>query len=207
MNAGGATNSKDPVENQSWNNPRDGGYTITVDQYNQRSRENVGFQMEIECGNQIHQLSFEQNVTRQVPVVKFMMVKGQLTNLSILDKRIKHQGLSQSVWGVNTETFVKVNTLMLSPNHWDDNAVGNKHWFFILEGCANPEGTRGIYNEFLRSNLEPHRKVFEVLGSKTRCVPNNDQLSGLGFSSTRGDEVTIRVTGTKINKIYKVKFA
>lgn len=207
MNAGGATNSKDPVENQSWNNPRDGEYTITVHQYNQRSRENVGFQMEIECGNQIHQLSFEQNVTRQVPVVKFMMVKGQLTNLSILDKRIKHQGLSQSVWGVNTETFVKVNTLMLSPNHWDDNAVGNKHWFFILEGCANPEGTRGIYNEFLRSNLEPHRKVFEVLGSKTRCVPSNDQLSGLGFSSTRGDEVTIRVTGTKINKTYKVKFA
>lgn len=208
MNAGGRTNSKDPVENQSWMRPRDGKYQIAVDQFSKRDTRDLGFQLEIECGGQLHQLSFEHSVTaRQMGVVEFQITKGQLSDLKVLDPRVKHQGISQQVWGVNTETFVKVNTLMLSPNHWDDNIVGNKHWFFILEGCANPEGTRGIYNEFLRGNLEQHRKVFEVLGSKTRCSPSSEQLSGLGFSSTRGDEVTIRVTGTKINKTYKVKFA
>src|SRR5690606_1291105 len=141
-----------------------------------------------------------------VEVATFTMRNGEMSKFTVTDPKIAHQGLPQLAWGLNTETFVKVNTLMLSPNHWDDNTTGNKHWFFILEGCANPEGTRGIYNEFLRGNLEQHRKVFEVLGSKTRCLPSNEQLSGLGFSSTREDEVIIRVTGSKINKTYKVKF-
>jgi hypothetical protein len=208
MNAGFAKNTKDPVENQSWVLPRDGEYEIKVNQWNKRSSDNVGFQLEIECGNQLHQLSFEQGVIdgATISAVKFKMNKGVLSDLVVLNPSLKHQGFSQAVWGLNTENFVKVDTLMLSPNYWDDNAVGNKHWFFILNGCTNPEATRGIYNEFLHGSLESHRKVFEVLGSKTKCPVADEQLSGLGFSSTRGDEVIVRVTGTKINKTYNVKF-
>lgn len=206
MNAGGRTNDRDPVENQSWLKPKDGEYKVYVHQYNKRDTRDPGFQVDVVCDNQRHSLFYDRSVSDNVEVVTFTMNGGQLSNFKVINKNLKHQGISQAVWGLNTETFVKVSTLMLSPNHWDDNVTGNKHWFFILEGCANPDGTRGIYNEFLRGNLEKHRKVFEVLGSKTRCSPSSEQLSGLGFSSTRGDEVTIRVTGTKINKTYKVKF-
>jgi hypothetical protein len=101
---------------------------------------------------------------------------------------------------------VPVDTLLASPNHWGGQAVGNKHWFFILKGCKNPEPARGIYNEFLRSDLEPHRKVFEALGAKTKCEPTNDQLSGIGFSSTRSDEATVVVKGRSRIKAYNIKF-
>ncbi len=69
-------------------------------------------------------------------------------------------------------------------NKRESTEVGNRHYFFMLKGCVNDQPTRGIYNEFLRRDLQPHRKVFEVLGDRTRCEPSPDQLSGLGFSST-----------------------
>jgi hypothetical protein len=96
--------------------------------------------------------------------------------------------------------------MMMSPNFWGESAVGNKHYFFMLDGCKNPVPTRGIYNEHLRSDLDKHRKVFEVLGNKTMCEPTDDQLSGVGFSSTRGDTVVVSVAGAKLRKIYNVKF-
>ncbi|MNY06186.1 hypothetical protein D3C86_1389330 [compost metagenome] len=115
--------------------------------------------------------------------------------------------ISQEKWGVKTEQFVKVNTLMFSPNHWDEQSIGNKHWFFLLDGCANPEPCRGIYNEFLRGDLDKHRKVFEVLGSKTMCPPATEQLSGLGFSSTRGDSVVVQVQlGDVMRRTYNLSF-
>jgi hypothetical protein len=76
----------------------------------------------------------------------------------------------------------------------------------MLEGCHNNEPARGIYNEFLHSSLERHRKVFEVLGDKTKCQPGHKQLSGVGFSSTRGDTMVVRVAGQNINKLYNVRF-
>jgi hypothetical protein len=111
--------------------------------------------------------------------------------------------VSQDVWGVKTETFVRVDTLMLSPNYWGDNAVGNKHFIFVLEGCKNPVPTRGIYNEFLLPALEQHRKVFEVLGNKTMAEPTDNQLSGVGFSSTRNDTVSVKVNN---GRVYNIKF-
>lgn len=86
---------------------------------------------------------------------------------------------------------------MYSPNHWGDQHVGAKHLIFALRDCKNPDPTRGIYNEYLRSDFEKHRKVFEVLGSKTKCQPTDNQISGLGFTSARGDSVTVIVDGKR----------
>ncbi|MGR2462374.1 hypothetical protein ACUX4R_26210, partial [Salmonella enterica] len=82
---------------------------------------------------------------------------------------------------------------------------GNKHVFFILEGCANPEGTRGFYNEYLKPELDKHRKVFEMLGSKMKVQPNENQLSGLGFSTTQRNHVFVKVSGA-FNRTVKVIF-
>jgi hypothetical protein len=56
---------------------------------------------------------------------------------------LKPSSRSREVWGVNTNTFVKVAGITRSPNHWDDNKVGNLHWFFFLDKCRNPDKVRG----------------------------------------------------------------
>jgi hypothetical protein len=119
---------------------------------------------------------------------------------------LTNQAASIDKWGIKTETLVQVDTLLLSPNHWDGQGVGNRHWFFILKDCKNPDAVRGIYNEFLRSDLDQHRKVFEVLGSKTKCPASDGQLSGVGFSSGRGDEITVVVKKGNSNRAYTIQF-
>ena len=112
----------------------------------------------------------------------------------------------ETVWGVQTNTFVPVKSIMESPNHWGDNAVGNHHTFFILEGCANPDSVRGLYNEFLSSDMQKHRKVLEVLGSKMLVQPSDAQMSGVGFSSTLTNSVTCRVKNGTSNRTYQINF-
>ena len=76
---------------------------------------------------------------------------------------------------------------------------------FILDGCKNPESPRGFYNEFLPTKFNKYRKVFEVLGDKTKCKMTDKQLSGLGFSSTKENELVCKVSGN-INRMMKIKF-
>ncbi len=76
--------------------------------------------------------------------------------------------------------------------------------FFVLEGAKSDEDMRGFYNEFLHSRLEPHRKVFEVIGDKTKCQPTKGHLAGLGFSSTKKDSFLVRVQQGKKQRIFNV---
>ncbi len=94
---------------------------------------------------------------------------------------------------------------MLSPNYWDGQGIGNRHWFFMIEGCRNSGTARGFYNEFLRPDLSPHRKVLEIVGAKMRAETENEQLSGLGFSSTQRNHVYCRVAGA-FTRTIKVVF-
>lgn len=115
--------------------------------------------------------------------------------------------LPTTVWGVRTEALARVSAVMTSPNHWDGaGKVGAKHWFFVLRDCRNPNPARGIYNEFLRSDLDPHRKVFEVLATKTKCEPADDQLSGIGFTAARGQTLIVKVSTGDSTRAYNVTF-
>ena len=94
---------------------------------------------------------------------------------------------------------------MLSPNHWDGQGIGNKHYLFMLEGCINPEQTRGFYNEFLNSKLDTHRKVFELVAGSNKVKETMEQLSGLGFSSTQKNSIIVKVEGS-FTRMLKVNF-
>jgi hypothetical protein len=94
---------------------------------------------------------------------------------------------------------------MNSPNYWDGNGIGNKHYFFMIDGCVNDGSARGFYNEFLKQELDQHRKVFEVVGGKLKIENTNNQLSGLGFSTTKRDSVLCRITG-KFTRLIKIVF-
>lgn len=203
---GGMSKDRKPVENMSFRSLRDGVYTFKVNQYNRRETIDKGFEVEVECAGQLHNFQFNHAVSGDVSLFAITIKNGVITDIAVTDKRLVSGSASQEKWGINTEQFVKVDTLLNSPNHWDGNAVGNKHWFFILQGCKTDQPARGIYNEFLLPALDKHRKVFELLGDKTKCPVTDEQLSGLGFSSTTGAEVTVKVTGPKLNKTLNIKF-
>jgi len=206
MNAGGGK-TRQPVENLSWTNPKDGIYDVIVDQYSRRETDNVGFTLEVENDGKVTQYSYPKAMTQKgMLVLRFSIKDRKITHLEVMQPDVSGQGIAQQKWGITTESFVKVNTVLNSPNHWAGEHTGNKHWFFILDKCVNDEPTRGIYNEFLKSELETHRKVFEVLGNKTKVLPSNEQLSGLGFSSTQRDSVLVRVLDSTTTKNYKINY-
>jgi len=196
-----------PVENITFpdlSKLKDGKYICKIHNWKFRNPTEGGFKAEIEFGGQLFQYEYPQPLKHHqwITVAVVTLANGVF---SIEHKMPSHIS-SQNRWNVNTEQFVKVRTVMNSPNHWDGRTTGNKHVFFILDGCLNDEPTRGIYNEFLRPEFEPHRKVFEILGNKTKCEVTPEQLSGLGFSSTKREAVLFKVSTASATKLYSVQF-
>ncbi|MCU0757070.1 MAG: hypothetical protein MUE46_18490 [Xanthomonadales bacterium] len=206
MNAGSGT-TREPVENLAFTAPRDGVYEVWVHQYMRREAINPGFSIEVADTASTRQYRYAQDPTQgqNVMVGKFMVQK-QLIVKTELGPGMLDRAAPVARWGITTEQFVPVATLMFSPNYWDEQAVGNQHWFFILEGCRTDEPARGIYNEFLDHRLIEHRKVLEVLGARTQCPPTESQLSGIGFSSTRRATLTVAVINERSRRLFQIQF-
>ena len=176
---------------------KDGIYKVWVNQYYARSSK--GFTVEIEFNNKT--FTFEHNKAirtgNNVQVAEVTVKDG---NFSIKGN-FKSESTTKEIWGINTQQFIEVNTVMLSPNYWGYNK-GNKHYFFFIKDCINDDA-KGFYNEFLRTDLREHRKVFEALSDKMKVPFSDNQLSGLGFSSTLKNHLTVKVDG----KTLKVNFS
>lgn len=206
MNAGyGYT--REPVENiyyESQRTMKPGKYQLRVHGFSKRESTNVGFDVEVDLKGTLYRFSYAKPVKsgEYIDVAEFNYdaVKG-----ITLGKSLPSTSASRTLWNVATQNFHRVSMIMLSPNHWNGDGVGNKHYFFMIDGCKNDDTARGFYNEFLRSDLDKHRKVFEIVGSKVRTDETDEQLSGLGFSSTQRNSVVVRVNG-KFSRIVKVLF-
>ena len=194
------------VENITWSNidiMKEGIYTFLVHNFNHCGGM-TGFTAEIEYDNKIYSYVYDKNLQQgekvQVAKIKFSKTKG-IEFVDSLKSTIK----TKTLWGVNTQKFQNVSMVLNSPNHWDGEKTGNKHYFFILEKCRNEEKARGFFNEFLTEKLTEHRKVFEILGSKMLTKQSERQLSGLGFSSTQKNSIFCKVTGS-FTRIIKIIF-
>ena len=189
---------QNPVENIAYDKlvrMAPGRYDLKVHNYKRRSA-GVGFEVEIDLLGEVWCLSYDKVVPQNMHINVATITKdGQkVTVTPHLDSTQK----VKRVWGVTTGTFVPVTVMLLSPNHWESSGsgAGNKHYFFMLEGCLNEGTARGFFNEYLKSELEPHRKVIEMVGAKMKTEKSDRQLSGLGFSSTSRNKLTCRITSS-----------
>lgn len=206
MNAGSGT-TRAPVENVSYPDIEPGRYRIAVHNFQRRETSNVGFQLEVEHRGAVTQFRHDAALPDQ-RMLDCLTVDVAFDRCEIIVQApgLVRGDIATEKWGLSTGQLVPVNMLLASPNHWDGQQIGNKHWFFILKDCINPDQARGFFNEYLRADLEPHRKVFEQLGAKTKCPPSREQLSGVGFSSTRQDKVTVVATGARMNRAFEIHF-
>ena len=180
-----------------------GAYRFFVNQYTNRGSK--GFKAEIEFDGEIYSFEYNNPVRGDVDVAEVIMDKNG--NFTIKEKLFGHSVTSsREVWGVQTNQFTPVSVISYSPNYFDEqNGIGNKHLFFFLNGCVNPEQPNGFFVEYLKNELVPHRKVFEALGAKCSVTDVDDQLSGVGFSLTQRNELIVKVKGAT-ERIIKIKF-
>lgn len=211
MNAGGGS-SRSAVENITWNNRKlmkVGKHRIVVHNFRERERIDVGFEVEFEFDGQVYNFHYGKLVgnNARITIAEFEVHKdGTITFTEESLKKLSNKAITKKYWGIDTNTFHRVNMAMFSPNHWDDLAVGQKHLFFIVENCLNDEAARGFYNEQLTGDLEKHRKVFELLGNKMKVPDSTEQLSGLGFSFTEPSNIVVRVGTGSGPRQYKIIF-
>lgn len=193
------------VENITYDKmPPDGKYLFSVDKYSDRGgRDN--FKVEIEYAG--HRYQYEGKTSASSTQIATVTVKdGQITGIKHHTEPINSEEVSHEMWGVHTGQYVPISLICYSPNAWDGQCIGNKHYMIMLKGCKNPEEPNAWYNEYLIEELvQQHKRVFEALASKAHVEYVDDQLSGVGFSSTQDAEFFIRITDVDDKtKVYKV---
>ena len=196
------------VENITWaskDRMKPGTYKFYVHTFSGRGGRG-GFRAEVECNGEIHSYDYSLDTRdrKNVDVAEVILDKdGNFTVKDVLPSNISNR----DIWSITTNDFVPVNVICYSPNYWNEqHGIGNKHYFFMLKDCVNPEMPNGWYNEFLNSDLYPtHRKVMEAMATKAHVEECDDQLSGLGFSSTVRNDLVVKVKGST-ERILKIKF-
>jgi len=192
------------VENITWTHQDwmpEGEYAFYVHTYSHRGGRS-GFDAEVEFNGQVFEFAYHKDLPHGNKVLVARVRYSKRDGFKLIES-LPTTTSTRTVWGLQTNQFQPVSVVMFSPNDWDgQQGVGNKHHFFMLAGCQNDTQPNGFFNEYLREAFTPHRKVFEALGSKMRVDPAEDQLSGLGFSSTKRDSLIVKVDGRPAKIIF-----
>lgn len=201
-------NGKVAVENITWSDKskmKPGVYKFFVNQYSGSARN--GFRAEIEFNGEIYSFDYSNSMRTGQDVYIADVILDTNGEFTIKEKISGNSKISsKTVWEISTSEFTPVSVVCYSPNYFDEqDGIGHRHLFFMLNGCKNDEEPNGYYNEFLKSELEKHKRVFEALGSKCHVEDSEDQLSGIGFSMTKRAELVVKVKGAT-ERILKIKF-
>lgn len=181
-----------------------GEYLFRVFQFSYRGGDE-GFQAEIEFDGKIYKFNypFKLNQNEYVDVARVTLHEDYtFTFESCIDNR----ETNVKEWNLSYNTFVPVSLICYSPNYWAGNEVGNKHVFFMLKDCINDERPRPWFNEYLVNELYDHKRVMEALGSVAKVEESENQLSGIGFSLTKRNKVTVKVRTENIDRVFNVVF-
>ena len=199
---------RDAVENVIFVNPNEmlpGIYQVFVHNYRKAENIDYWFNVDIECRGEIFNFSHPGPIAndKYIHVADISWTKADgITNITSFIGDGKP--ISKEVWGVKTNTFQKVSMILNSPNYWGEEGKGNKHLFFILPNVKNTTNPRGFFNEYLIPELIPFRKATEALANKLTVDTSDDQLSGLGFSSTIRAKLICRVNNS--NRLIQINF-
>ena len=184
----------EPVENIFWHNMhdlKDGKYVVIVNNYQKRTNESQGFKLQFATTEKIVTFTHPHNDVKHKEFLTFEKSNGSVKLINI-DKDLVSQGKS-----ISSDKFIEIKHVLMSPNTWNKE-IGNKHFILLTEDIEVNEPVRGFFNEQLNSQLTPHRKVTEILGSKLKIQPvefeSNDVAKGYGFSETMDANLILRLT-------------
>ncbi len=182
-----------------------GKYVVYVNNYS-RNDSNHGFTVEIEIDGDVTTFNCNKAFRERANIAVCTIIWDGKDFTIDPDLEISNSNsISQEIYGLNTNEFHKVNLVCLSPNHWGQNMIGNKHYMFMLEGCKSPVNVRGFHNENLLPDLLEHKRVLEVLGTTSMVSTTEKQLSGIAFNATVRDEVILKLQGS-FKRTVKVQF-
>lgn len=179
----------------------EGVYTVFVHCYSHRGGRS-GFDAEIEFGGQIFEFSYHKDIPQSAAVVVARVKFGHKDGFQIIES-LPSSTSGRTAWELQTNQFHPVSVFMYSPNYWDgQDGIGNRHYFFMLLGAKNDTQPNGFFNEYLREEFMKHKNVFEALGGKMKVSPSDNQLSGLGFSSTKRDSLIVKVDDRMVRIVF-----
>ena len=202
-----APNGYIPVENTTFpsiDRLKEGIYTFKIHNWSYRTPTQGGFKAELAFNGEVYRFVHKEPLKNKewVTIAKLELKNGRFNIIEMAET----DNDPKDMWGLRTNQFVPVSVMCYSPNYWDEQqGIGHQHLFFMLKDCVNPEEPNGYYNEFLKPELEAHKRVFEALGAKAHVKDTDDQLSGVGFSLTRRNDLVVKVKGAT-ERVLRVKF-
>jgi hypothetical protein len=194
-----------PVENitfPSLDKLKDGKYTYRIHNWNKRRSYGRG-KAEIAFNGELYEYIYPATSHKEwVDVATVTLSKGSWS----IEHHLEPVGATSNImWGLDSNQFHKVNLISLSPNYWGENKIGNKHYFFFLEGCHSDSPMRSFHIENLNGELLAHRKVLEIYGMTDKLEPTTKQLAGLGFTDDSKETLIVKVEGS-FKRTVRIKF-
>jgi len=196
-----------PIENITFptmDRLKEGVYIFKIHNWEARHPNDGGFKAEIAFGGQEYRFERKAPLEHKewITLARVELQKGEFKILEMMENDVT----PINVWGLPTNQFHPVSVCMYSPNYWDgQKGVGHRHYFFVLKGCKTEDQPNGFFNEFLKEELMPHKRVFEALGGKMKVEASDNQLSGVGFSSTKRNSIVCKVEGS-FTRTLKINF-
>ena len=194
-----------PVENITFptlNKLPEGEYKCKIHNWRFRVTGGKG-KAEIAFGNELYEYVYP--ATKHHEWVSIATVTLKDGNWSIKHELEPVNNVPSKLWGLDTNQFHKVNLMCLSPNYWGNNAIGNKHYFFFLDGCHSDTAMRSFHIENLNGELLQNRKVLEVFGMTDKLEPSDKQLAGLGFTNDSKETLVVKVEGS-FKRTVRIRF-
>lgn len=178
----------------------DGVYTFYVRNYSQH-RNFKGFKAEIEVDGNTYNYFVNNSFLENTNIATVTVKNGFVS----IEHHLPETSSARNLWNLETNNFHKVNLICTSPNHWGDNEIGTKEYFFMLQDCMTPDSMRAFHVDQLNSELMANRKAIDLLGNYKMIETSDKQLSGLGYQSTVRDEIILKVKGTH-SRVLKIQF-